>query len=121
MAALAGKTSVSVHVSCQKSYINERMIAAYLKKAAEPSTCSGKLRSSSDYFHWKTNCFVSGTGIPEDYARSQQQLPPHKCNFVHLVTKIEMKDTFMKQAQLRGDDFGAAVIHIPADNSHGGC
>ncbi|CAH2005906.1 unnamed protein product [Acanthoscelides obtectus] len=24
--------------------------------------------------------------------------------------KIEMKDTVMKQAQLRGDDFGAAVI-----------
>lgn len=36
-AVLAGKTSVSVHVSCQKSYINERMIASYLKKAVELS------------------------------------------------------------------------------------
>lgn len=110
-AVLAGKIYVSVHVSCQKSYINERMIAAHLKKAARPSTSSGKLRSSSEYFDCKTHCFVCGTDIPEDYARSQQRLPLHKRNLVHLVTKIEMKDTVMKQAQLRGDDFGAAVIN----------
>lgn len=109
-AVLTGKSSVSVHVSCQKSYINEKIIAAHLKKAAQPSTSTGKLRSFSE-FYFKTHCFVCGTGIPEDYARSQQRLPPHKRNLVHQVTKLEMKDTVMKQAQLRGDDFGAAVIN----------
>lgn len=37
-AVLAGKKSINVHQGCQKSYINERMISAHLKKAAKPST-----------------------------------------------------------------------------------
>lgn len=45
-AVFAGKTSVSVHVLCQKRYMN-KIIVAHLKKATKPSTRSGKLRLSS--------------------------------------------------------------------------
>lgn len=62
---LEGQISVNKHDSCQKSYTNEKMIAAYLKKAAQPSTSLDKLRSSSD-FYFKTDYFVCRTRIPED-------------------------------------------------------
>ena len=42
---------------------------------------------------------MCGTGIPADNA------------LVHQVTKLEIKDTVMKQAQLHGDVFGAAIIN----------
>lgn len=97
-AVLAGKKSINVHQGCQKSYINERMISAQLKKAAKPSTSFLQLRSSSvNEFSFKTHCFVCGTHIPEDYSRLQQRLPPNEPNFVHHVPKIEVKVTVINK------------------------
>jgi len=62
-------------------------------------------------FSFKTHCFVCASHIPEDYARSQQRLPPYERNLVHQVTKIGMKDTILKLAEMRGDDFASGVIN----------
>lgn len=112
LSVLVGKTLIKVHASCQKKYTNERMIAADLKKSATVSTCIKSLQSSSmDNFSFKTHCFVCGSLIPEDYLRSQQRLPPHERNLVHIVTKVEMKSTIMQQSVLRGDVVGEDVIN----------
>lgn len=72
--------------------------------ASQLSLYSGKLRSFSD-FHLKTDCFVYGTHIPQDFQRL------HQHHQVMKIMKIEIKYTVMKQLSLsRGDDFSAAVI-----------
>lgn len=105
---LSGLTQVKIHKACQKSYINERMIAAYVRhindNPDEQSSVSYSVRSKSDAFDFKNQCFLCGEELSENFQAKQERRPPSKRNFVYKVMKLEAKHTFMEAARKRGDE-----------------
>lgn len=110
---LSGLSQVNVHKACQKSYTNERMIAAYVRHMTdnpdEQSSVSSSVRSKSDAFDFKNQCILCGEELPENFQANQQKLPPSKRNYVYKVMKLEVKDTFMEAASKRGDEWALKV------------
>lgn len=111
---LSGLSQIKVHKACQKSYTNERMIAAYVRHITdnpdELSSVSSSVRSKSDAFDFKNQCFLCGEGLPEDFQEKQLKLPASKRNFVHKVMKLEAKNTFMEAANKRSDEWALKIL-----------
>lgn len=106
---------VTIHNACHKRYINERMIAAYVRRCTAgdddgPSCVAPSLRSRTEGFCFKDQCFLCGEGIPEDFLKKQERLPEHERNLIHHVMKLGVKETIVNAAENRGDEWGKKVL-----------
>lgn len=93
---------VTVHTACQKQYNNEKLIAASLHGGnVSQNTPSTLRRSSNPGFNFKGHCFLCAEEISEDFKEQQKKLPMTRRDSVHLVEKLNMKDTVLRAADLR--------------------
>lgn len=105
-------SSVTMHNACQKHYNNEKLIAAYLnrKKNPPPAETSTSRRSVIPSFNFKTQCFLCTEEIPEDFLKIQTKKELLDRDKIHLVEQLGVKDTILKKAAERGDEWGRQII-----------
>ena len=105
---LSKKSAVEVHERCRKNYSNERMIAAHLKKV-EQGRDQVKIRSTEAPFSFKTHCFMCGLVITPEFIKQQRKKKTNR-NIVYQVRVLKVKETIIKRAEERGDEYGQAII-----------
>lgn len=108
---LKKKTSVNVHEKCRKVYVNDRMVAAFVNSAKkERSTTFTTTRSLIPEFNFRTHCFLCGKRITEEFIAAQSREPPSQRNTVYSVQVDNLRDTVLKVAIARNDDYGQSII-----------
>lgn len=109
---LKNKTELEVHETCRKSYTNEKLILASLKRAQQegPSTSRHLTRTSVPQFTFKTHCFICGECITEEFVADQSRRPKNERNTIFVVGKLGMKTTLMNAARERNDEYGRRLI-----------
>lgn len=107
-AHLSKKSAVEVHERCRRNYSNEKIIAAHLKKV-EHEREQVKRRSTEAPFNFKTHCFMCGLVITDEFME-QQEKNKTNCNIVYRVRVLKMKETIIKRAEERDDEYGKAII-----------
>lgn len=68
---------VRVHHDCQKNYVNDRMIAAYIRRGVDSTQTSLSLRSST-FSSLKTNASYVEKVIPMTSTKNNQKSPTQK-------------------------------------------
>lgn len=106
---LVGKTSIEVHEKCRKQYINEKLIAAYTKRAHQGGRVL-ELRSSVPTFSFKTHCFLCGLVITPEFIDEQKRLPASKRNLVYTVRQLTVRNNVVQLAEKRNDEYGRAIL-----------
>lgn len=106
---LKGKTSIKVHEKCRKQYINEKLIAAYVKRAQQGGQ-KQQLRSSVPAFSFKNHCFLCGIAITSQFIEEQKKLPASKRNLVYSVRQLKVRENVVQLAEKRNDAYGRAIL-----------
>lgn len=107
---LRGKTSIAVHNGCRKRYNNEKLIAAYLRRGGEASSSTVQRRSAEVQFSFRDHCFLCADKITAEFLEKQKQTRLRDRKIVYNVRTSTMKDTVLQRAQLRGDEWGQAIV-----------
>lgn len=104
-------SSVTVHTACQKSYNNDKLISAYCRKQViKSSDASTSRRSSIPSFNFKTHCFLCTDEITVDFLNTQRKLNVPDRDIIFQVEKLDVKETILKAAEKRGDEWGQQII-----------
>ena len=108
---LKEKKSITVHLKCQKTYVNEKLIAAHVNKTEKQrANSSQQLQSLVPEFNFKTHCFLCGIQINEEYFAAQYKTKANDRDRVYSVRQIGVRDTIPKAAGARNDDYGRSII-----------
>lgn len=95
-AFLNNMNKVRVHTSCQKSYNNDKLIAAYLQRAASQPAPGPSRRSLNEHvFTFKNHCFICGNEVPKDFEEKQKKHPLARRDQVSLCGKLSMKESIL--------------------------
>ncbi|GBM91682.1 hypothetical protein AVEN_79275-1 [Araneus ventricosus] len=104
-------TVVSVHNACQKKYDNPKLIAAALRRGdtgLQKQTV--QFRSTSEKFDFKIHCVLCAEEITDSYLEAQTKKEVRQRNIVYKVDLDSVRDSFLKAAETRGDDWGEKII-----------
>ncbi|GBM29730.1 hypothetical protein AVEN_156912-1 [Araneus ventricosus] len=104
-------TVVSVHNACQKKYNNPKVITAAIRHGdtgLQKQTV--QLRSTSEKFDFKTHCVLRAEEITNSYPEAQTKKEIRLRNIVQNVEMDSERDSFLKAAEIRGDDWGEKII-----------
>lgn len=103
--------TLELHVKCRKSYINERMIAAAVKRLQQEGIAYGRSsRSSTLTFDFRTQCLLCTKEIPKDYEIKQRKRPVALRDPIFLVKNACVKDSILESAKKRNDEFGRGLV-----------
>lgn len=109
---LHGLSEVRVHRACQARYINEKLIAAFVRRGYDTPTSPcpvPTLRSQVTKFDFTNSCFFCEEAIADDFRVKQAKLPFARRNAPVKVTLPEMATTIIGKARMRGDEWGKKV------------
>lgn len=106
---LKSVTSVKVHEKCRSVYISKNCIQAAKRKQEEGETITSPLvlrKKRGEVFDFKKQCLFCGEVADEAAEKKKREKYRRK---IKNVSTLEFKDTVIKKAEERGDDFGELV------------